>query len=152
MNDALLSSKNHDWRTPIRLFNALDAQYNFGLDAAASKENALCTCYYTEENNALELDWAGFGNVFCNPPYGRQLSKFVEKAYQQWEKHNVTSVLLIPARTDTRIWQEIVLKHCEVTYLKGRLKFLLPDGRETDPAPFPSAIVVFHGWKSILFS
>jgi site-specific DNA-methyltransferase (adenine-specific) len=140
-------SQSHDWRTPPALFEALDRQYHFTVDAAADADNALCSHYWTEADNALVQCWAG-ERVFCNPPYGRVMPQFVEKAFHEWQRNYVTSVLLIPARVDTRIWQEVVLPSASITFLKGRLRFRNAQGQEGDPAPFPSAVVVFDGWKS----
>lgn len=149
LNEALLSSKSHDWRTPPALFEAINATYQFTLDAAADADNALCKQFFTEQDDALQQDWSGH-RVWCNPPYGRTLSKFVGKAFEEWRDNATTTVLLIPARPDTAVWQSIILPNAHVSFLKGRLKFLRSDGTSTDPAPFPSAIVVFEGWKQLL--
>lgn len=151
--DVHFSSKSNDWRTPPWLFKQLDAEFGgFDLDAAADKESALCARHYTEEMDALKQEWGLDGKAcFLNPPYGRWIGKFVHKAHCETEKYpNLTVVMLIPARTDTRWWHA----HCalgEVRFLRGRLKFInpsLPSYREdgqfkVSPAPFPSAIVVF---------
>ncbi len=152
MEKALLSSLSSEWRTPLKLFNQLDAEFNFGLDAAADDSNRLCLHYFTKENDALTQTWAGYGNVFVNPPYGRELARFIQKGYEEWRNQAVTSVFLIPARPDTRVWQEIILPYAEVVFLKGRLKFGQPNNLKAKEAqaPFPSAVVVFHGWKALL--
>ena len=69
MNKALFSSVKMDWRTPRAFFYDLDCEFNFGLDAAANRENAKCLNYFTPEDNGLSQSWAGYGSVFCNPPY-----------------------------------------------------------------------------------
>lgn len=83
MNKALFSSVKMDWRTPRELFYDLDCEFNFGLDAAASRENAKCLNYFTPEDDGLSQSWAGYGSVFCNPPYGREIGKWVQKAYSE---------------------------------------------------------------------
>ena len=81
----------------------------------------------------------GGGRVFCNPPYGRELPKWVDKAYRE-SLDGATVVMLIPARPDTSYWHNIIFPHAAaICYLKGRLRF----GRSDQGAPFPSAIVVF---------
>lgn len=147
MNKALLSSKKMDYCTPQWLFDELDGQFDFGLDAAASACNAKCKKYFTESNNALTQDWGGHGAVFCNPPYGRQTGAFVEKAYRESQK-GATVVLLIPARTDTRYFHDFILEKAEIQFLRGRLKFEDSDGTAYPSVPFPSMIVVFHGAKT----
>lgn len=149
--DVHFSSKSNDWRTPPWLFKQLDAEFHFDLDAAADKESALCVGYYDEQMDALKQDWGKDANTaFCNPPYGRLIGKFVAKAYQETLKDNdLTVVLLIPARTDTKWWHAYCAAG-EVRFIKGRLKFVntsfpsyRADGNfKLSPAPFPSAIVV----------
>lgn len=56
------------------------------------------------------------------------------------EKRSKIIVFLIPSRTDTKWWHDIVLKRAmEIRFVKGRLKF----GENKNSAPFPSVIVIF---------
>lgn len=55
------------WQTPLPLFSALDAEFGFDLDAAADKNNALCSHYLTEKDDSLNCDWESYGAIFCNP-------------------------------------------------------------------------------------
>lgn len=84
-NELFFSSKSNEWRTPPEIFEKLNEEFDFTVDVAASPENALCNKYYTIDDNGLEKDWTG-ERVFCNPPYGREISKWVKKAYSEWEK------------------------------------------------------------------
>lgn len=137
----MFSSKKMDWETPQEFFNNLNKKFKFDLDACASDDNHKCDNYFTENDNALEQDW--IGNVFVNPPYGRAMSKFVEKAYQEHMRDTDRFiVMLIPARTDTTYWHGFIQNKATVKFLKGRLKFEV-NGVSTDPAPFPSALVVY---------
>ena len=85
--------------------------------------------------------------VFCNPPYGRQIADWVRKGFLESQTPGTMVAMLIPARTDTQYWHDYILggKADEVRFIKGRLKFTDEDGRATDPAPFPSALVI---WRS----
>lgn len=145
-NSLHFSSKKNYWQTPIWLVKSLDNVYKFSLDAAASKYNAICSNYYTEEDNSLVQDWSKFGNrVWCNPPYGKILSKFIEKAFiEATTKSNLESVtLLIPAKTDTKYWYKFC-RFGSIGFITGRLKFIDPENPDCDDcAPFPSAIVEF---------
>ena len=76
--------------------------------------------------------------VWCNPPYGIALRKWVKKAYVS-ALSGATVVCLLPARTDTRWWHEFVQTHAETRFVKGRLKF---GGGGT--APFASVIAIFR--------
>jgi site-specific DNA-methyltransferase (adenine-specific) len=127
-------SAREDWRTPKELFRKLDAEFAFDLDAAATDENKLCLQWITKEEDALSIDWEG-SSIFCNPPYGRIITKWVEKAEIEHLKGK-TVVMLLPARTDTK-WFQTCLKY-EIRFIQGRLKF----DDQKYPAPFPSMIVV----------
>lgn len=83
MNAALLSSKNMCWRTPQDFFDKLNAEFNFALDAAATDESAKCPLYYAPETDGLSQSWDRGGAVFCNPPYGREIGKWVQKAFEE---------------------------------------------------------------------
>ena len=139
MNKELhFKSEKQTWETPQDFFNKLDDLFGFTLDACASSDNAKVGNYYTVEQNALVQDWKGV--VWCNPPYGREQVKFIQKAHDESIKHGSTVVCLIPARPDTKVWQDLIFaKADQVCFIKGRLKF----GNSKDAAPFPSALIVF---------
>ena len=131
-------SKSNEWTTPPDLFNKLNLKYNFTLDPCCTKDSALCDKYYTIEDNGLIQDWSE-DIVFMNPPYGREIGKWIEKAYKESLK-GATIVCLIPARTDTRYWHNFIFPYAsDIKFIKGRLKF----GSGNAPAPFPSALVEF---------
>ena len=137
MNNALFSSSSDEWPTPQWLFDALHAEFGFTLDPCATPANAKCRKFYTREHDGLAQDWTG-NTVFMNPPYGRVIGRWVQKAHETCCAGN-TVVCLLPARTDARWWHDHVMKG-EIRLLRGRLTF--EGGRY--PAPFPSAIVVFR--------
>lgn len=139
MDKVLFSSATDLWATPQDLFNELDKEFNFNLDPCAIPENAKCERFFTPEINGLSQNWGG-ANVFCNPPYGREIYSWVKKCYEESQKPDTTVVLLIPARTDTRYFHEFIYhKAKEIRFIKGRLKF----GNSKSGAPFPSMIVIF---------
>ncbi len=122
------SSMRLDWRTPKAVYQVLDAEFRFDFDP----------CPYRPTFDGLKVEW---GQVsFVNPPYGRELPKWLKKGWEEWQKGK-TVVFLIPSRTDTTWWHEYVMKATEIRYIKGRLKF----DDQPNPAPFPSAIVIFKG-------
>ncbi len=59
MNKALMSSNKDDWCTPQDLFNKLNAEFHFDLDAAASDINTKCPRYFTKETDGLQNSWGG---------------------------------------------------------------------------------------------
>jgi hypothetical protein len=120
------SSLRLDWQTPKATYNELDSEFHFDFDP----------CPHNPEFDGLSIDW-GQSN-FCNPPYGREIGKWLAKGYEEWQEGK-TVVFLIPSRTDTRWWHDYCMKATEIRFIKGRLKF---DEHENS-APFPSAIVIF---------
>ena len=145
MNTALLSSKKMDYCTPQDFFDSLNTEFHFALDAAATKENAKCRMFYILENDGLKNPWnVGGGAVFCNPPYGREIGKWVRKAYEE-AQNGQTVVLLIPARTDTAYFHDYIYGKSEIRFVRGRLHFTDEKGSAYPPAPFPSMVVVYNG-------
>ena len=140
INAGMMTSDSLEWATPQDFFDRLNAEYRFTLDAAASPANAKCYTYYTKEQDALQLAWPG--RVWCNPPYGRGISKWVEKGYREsCERHNQVVVMLVAARTDTNWWHHWVMKAATIYLVHGRLRFV----GAPSSAPFPSAVAVFLG-------
>ncbi|EJD91174.1 DNA N-6-adenine-methyltransferase [Staphylococcus epidermidis] len=134
------SSKSNEWATPQKLFDELDKEFNFTLDPCATDENAKCNKHFTIEDDGLSKDWSK-DVVFMNPPYGREIKKWIKKAYEE-SLNGATVVCLIPARTDTTYWHDFIFdKADDIRFLRGRLKF----GNSKNSAPFPSAIVVYLG-------
>ena len=140
MNKVHFSMESNEWTTPQDLYDKLNKEFNFTLDPCCTKESAKCDKYYTKEDDGLSKDWSK-DIVFMNPPYGREIPKWIEKAYKESLK-GATVVCLIPSRTDTRYWHDYIFTKAEVRFLKGRVKFG-KNGIHT-PAPFPSAIVIFN--------
>lgn len=146
MNEALLSSKKLDWCTPQAFFEKLNEEFNFTLDAAATDNTTKCKEYFTPETDGLKSSWKRpmGGSVFCNPPYGREIGKWVKKAFEEAQE-GTTVVMLIPARTDTSYFHDYIYGKAEIRFIRGRLKFTDYDGNEFAPAPFPSMVVIFRG-------
>lgn len=138
INAGLFTSARDDWETPSDLYEQLHNEFHFNLDPCANDYNHKCDLYYTKEQDGLKQDWCGH-TVFCNPPYGTQLSKWIKKCYEEGQKENTTVVMLIPARTDTRAFHDYIYHKAEIRFIKGRLRFSGAKGN----APFPSMIVVF---------
>jgi len=131
------SSRTDLWETPAEFFQSLNAEFGFTRDVCALPSNAKCSRYYTPEADGLKQTWRGV--CWMNPPYGREIGKWVKKAWESAEQ-GATVVCLLPARTDTRWWHTYVMQAQEIRFVSGRLKF----GGARNSAPFPSAVVVFR--------
>ena len=108
-----------DYETPDYIFKPLDNEFKFTLDVCANSKNAKCVKYFTEENNGLNQRWSG--TCWMNPPFGREMKKWIIKAYKESEKGTVV-VALLPSRTNTAWWHDYVEKG-EVRFLRGEIRF-----------------------------
>lgn len=127
-NRSVFRSQTVEWPTPKAVYDALDVEFCFNFDPCplGGTDDGLATLFCT---------WAG-KRVFCNPPYGPGMDKWLRRGLEA-----ELAVFLIPARTDTRWFHELVLpKASEVRFIKGRLKF----GDATNSAPFPSMLVIYR--------
>jgi phage N-6-adenine-methyltransferase len=150
-------SKSTEWGTPPALFKELNDEFCFDYDAAASHENHLCSTYSTldgtfhckdekhhwtkfSSKDGLEYDWSN-QITWCNPPYGKGIASWIQKAFTESSK-SFPTVMLLPAYPDRKWFHTYVLNQpkVEVRFLKGRLKFV----GAKDGAPFPSMVVIFR--------
>ncbi len=142
------SSKSQTWNTPRELFDPLNEKWNFTLDVACLASSALCSKYFTPEDDGLEQSW---GEEVCwmNPPYN-DIRTWTKKAIDAYQ-NGATVVVLIPARTDTQAFQLYLAEYASaICFIKGRLKFDNPslpswteDGsHKKTGAPFPSMLAV----------
>lgn len=136
--DVMFSSKTDEWATPIDFYNKLNEEFHFDLDPCANEYNHKCKKYFTIRDNGIMQSWAGY-KVFCNPPYGREIGRWVEKAYKTNKKYGNLVVMLVPARTDTRWFHEFIYHKAEIRFIQGRLKF---SGAKFN-APFPCMVVIY---------
>ena len=136
-SDLMFSSKPTVWVTPQDFFDKLNSIFHFTTDVCALPDNAKCDHYYTPDQDGLRQTWAG--SCFMNPPYGRKVGEWIEKAYWSAKQNGTTVVCLVPARVDTRWWHDYCARAVEIYFVKGRLRF----GNAQHNAPFPSAVVVF---------
>lgn len=172
---AVHSHESDFWGTPQEFFVSLHNEFHFTIDAAADDTNHLLPRWWGPGSslgaNALEVPWKG-ETCWLNPPYSNILD-FARKARYESLFNSVTTVMLIPSRTDTRYWHQYIWNEydnkfqegVEGRFIRGRLKFrrtditaaadiqtLFPE-MEYDsklnvvlqPAPFPSVIIIFHG-------
>ena len=127
INRGLFTSLDLTWKTPKAVYQILDAEFEFDFDP----------CPVDPDFDGLAIEWGQCN--FVNPPYGREIAKWIKKGYEQW-KLGKTVVFLIPSRTCSAYWHDYIMKATEIRFIKGRLKF--NDGQGS--APFPSVIVVFR--------
>ena len=145
-NGQLFSSASVEWGTPDWVFDHFNdgPMGPFDLDAAACAHNTTCANFIGPKRDALKTPWEG-KRVWLNPPWGRGIGKWVQRAWEQSMNGNVGEVVcLLPASTDTAWWHDVVMKHAqEVLLIRGRLHFIRDDGH-TGPCTKGSAIVIFN--------
>lgn len=133
-----------EWGTPEAIYAALDTEFRFTLDAAASALNAKHVRYVAKEEDALSIPWTN-ERVFCNPPYGKALKAWVRKALAEASDNMALVVMLLPARTDTSWFHEVVLAHAEIRFIRGRLSYTRGGKRvKGRRAPFGSMVAIFR--------
>lgn len=119
------TSHNQNWKTPKAFYQALNAEFNFDFDPCPPKADF----------DGLDMEW-GESN-FVNPPY-KDCAKWLKKGWIESRKGK-TVVFLIPSRTDTKFWHDYCMRAKEIRFIKGRLHF----DDQKNPAPFPSALIIF---------
>ena len=152
----VFSSQTEEWATPQDFFDRMTEQFGpFDLDVSATPDNAKCARFFTKEDNGLAQPWAP-ARCWMNPPYGRDMGKWVRKAYEESQRGALV-VCLVPARTDVAWWHDWAMKG-EIILLRGRLRFQRADGARLAhngpavregrkpaqcTAPFASAVLVY---------
>jgi len=135
LSRVVYSSEKTDWETPQELFDELDAEFHFTLDAAATAENALCDRYYTEADDGLSQCWDG-EIVFCNPPYGSRITDAWVKKGSEIKRG--ICVMLLVARTDTKRFHRYIYHQAEIRFIESRVHFGQPGLRIPALLRFPA--------------
>lgn len=153
----IMSSENPNWRTPLELFDPLHDEFRFDLDAAASPGSNLLQQWFgpgssLAENALAVRDWAEHGSsIWLNPPYSRKLRLGLEPWLHHAARQRVPIVALIPARTDTLWWHNVILPTAaEIRFINGRVDFIHPETGlpGTSGGSFPSALVIWEPRRS----
>ncbi len=136
-----------DYCTPPSLLDAIKKEWDiedFDWDLAASKDNRVCTGYYSKEDDALTKSWK-LGNSWnwCNPPFG-DIEPWVAKAYTESMTNNANTIVLVPASVGSNWWAKWVHKMCPVIYfMNGRITFV----GATDPYPKDTALLFYDAYS-----
>lgn len=113
-------SQSIEYSTPQVLFNVMNDLYTFEVDVCASITNKKCSSFFTKEDDSLTKEW--IGNCWMNPPFNRQLGKFVLKMHQEYKNHNGIKCALIPVRSNT-VWWSKVIEDAECVFINGEVNF-----------------------------
>lgn len=138
MHAQILPSGRTVYETPASVYAPLDREFRFELDVCADEINHKTPAYFTEAQNGLKQVWAP-RRCWMNPPYGRDIIRWVRKAYME-SQEGALVVGLLPASTDTMWWHEWVQGKAEVRFVRGRITFVGEGGQ----SPHPHAIAVWR--------
>lgn len=135
---------NDLWSTPQYIFNWLDEEFHFNVDAACNENNSKCiNGIDVETYNSLGM-WWNFrttpekAKVWLNPPYSDPLP-WVKKAYEESQK-GCTVVCLLPADISTKWFHEWVIGKAEIRFVQGRISF---EGDKKGAPKFGSMIAIY---------
>lgn len=129
-------SNSIEYSTPLAIVEPLIKEFGITKDVCASQTNHKLPDYWTKEDNALTKDWDG--NCWMNPPFSRDLSKWVRKAHIEAKVNGGTKVCLIPVRSNTKWWAD-VCKDAEIRFINGEVNF----NNEERGLWLPMCIVIF---------
>lgn len=129
-------SNHNNWETPKSYYNKLNKEFNFNYDP----------CPLNCKEDGLNKDWGTI--TFVNPPYGREIGKWVKKSYEESLKGKII-VMLMPVRTDTNYFHNYILGKSEIRFIKGRLKFKGFSKKQNkivdnQPASFPCMTIIYN--------
>ena len=108
------------YSTPVKLFDFINSEFNFDIDVCALPENAKCKSYFSPEIDGLSQDWKGI--CLMNPPFNKDLKKWILKAQLESKKHNSVICCLVPFRGNT-VWFRDVCMDCEIRFIIGEVNF-----------------------------
>lgn len=141
-----------DWETPAHVFHALDREFHFELDGAATELNSKCPLYLSNDpldngpangGDAFKYEIGWWKSIWVNPPYGN-LMPWVE-LFKRWADAGATVVALLPANTDTKWFESVWLFADEIRFVKGRIQFV----GTTSSNPGGSMVVVYRGHSPV---
>lgn len=137
MDTSFERNKSQDeWLTPPYIIESLGS---FDLDPCSPIKRPWNTAknHFTKKQDGLSQVWKG--RVWCNPPYGTQTTKWLERC----AKHK-NAIALTFARTETKMFFEQVWSKADaVFFIKGRLRFYTVKGIEGDSAGSPSILIAY---------
>jgi hypothetical protein len=145
LNVGLMSSERADWNTPACVLELVREVFGGRVpfdpcSNATSIVNARRSLSLEAGQDGLVYDWSRHGSVYVNPPYGREIGRWIEKCAAEGCIDGAEIIALVPARTDAK-WFQRCFYASAICFWRGRLRFL----GAPSSAPFPSAVVYWGG-------
>jgi hypothetical protein len=82
---------------------------------------------YTKEDNGLEQKWAY--NVFCNPPYGRSVEEWLNKAIDGYQWGDISACIMLLNRTGAAWYKKRKREVTAICEVDRRIAFLDESGK-----------------------
>jgi len=131
-----------DWQTPRWLFDALNREFAFDVDAAADRYNRKTDRFFgpgSEHDDALAAPWTG--SVFVNPPFGTRLADWVRKGLES-AAAGATVTMIVPARVESEWWTWCVARATGIRFIRGRVHYELAGRRTRNSRPSFATVVL----------
>lgn len=143
MNVTVFSNESNEWYTPAWVTaRAADVMGNIDLDPASSTVAQMIQCadeWYgldhpdESRRDGLAVEWHGC--VWLNPPYGRSedghnAGLWSRKLINEWKAGRVDSGILLVKAALGYNWFEELWRKLPVCFLRDRLSFVRPDGKD----------------------
>ena len=129
-----------EWETPQALFDEINHEGKFTIDACAYQTNKKVERCWMPEDNGLLQDWS-HERVWCNPPFS-EIGPWVEKC-----KTARLACLLVPPRTDCAWWHDAIKNAVKIDFFSGRIAFIPADGI-VESSPNGSHVLIWFGMVS----
>jgi phage N-6-adenine-methyltransferase len=130
-NHRAIGAGENEWYTPAEYAEMARAVMgSIDLDPAScdeANEVIKADAYYTKDDDGLSKDW--HGNVWCNPPYSRDLMPaFVEKLKNSFASGQVRQAILVSHNnTDTAWFHSLASVASAICFPKKRIRFYRGD-------------------------
>ena len=145
------------WQTPPDFWGVIHAEFNFMVDAAANKSNALCGVWYgpgsawAEDALADNFQWShnAAGNIYCNPGFAN-LSPWCKRAYETVNNFGSAVALtcsfaiMVLCHPSTKWWAFCVQHAYEIRLLAPRPQFIAAPGIKQSSNSHENALVIFR--------
>ena len=141
------TGKNEWYTPPVYIEAARQVMGGIDIDPASShkaNEAVKAPKYYTVEDDGRRQPW--LGNVWMNPPYAQPLiSDFCDLLVKKYKDGEVQQAcVLVNNATETLFYQNMLKECAGVCFIKGRVKFVDEQGKESG-APLQGQTVLYFG-------
>lgn len=136
------------WETPDYLYNWIDKRYGIEIDLACTSENCkAANGFYADKDwNAFDYEWGKLANVgFCNPPYS-DIDPWLNKALNERDMYDFTTVFVIPMPNGERR-DSMIFQADRLWFIRDRISFIHADIKKVGPGNTRGTIIaVYGGW------